>query len=208
MDNKRQQPKPFLISCPECDLLHRVDISPTGGTALCSRCGAVLHRQKENSAARAMAFAVTGVILFVIANAYPFLGFRMGDQIRHSNLSTGVVELYGQGMWVLATLVLATTIIVPALQLAGMVYVLLPFFLNLKLPKRMAIYRIIRHFQPWGMTEVFFLGILVSLVKLSKMATIIPGMALYAFMALMFVLVGMSAVTDPHLVWGGGGKQS
>jgi len=154
-----------------------------------------------------MALAVSGLILFVIANVYPFLGFRMSGQIRHSNLITGVVELYGQGMWMLATLVLATTILVPALQLAGMVYVLLPFYLDLKLPKRMAIFRIIKHFQPWGMTEVFFLGILVSLVKLSRMATIIPGTALYAFMALMLVLAGMSAVTDPHLIWAHGGKQ-
>jgi paraquat-inducible protein A len=202
MNDKLQKSKPFLISCHECDLLHKIGSPLSIGTAHCSRCGAVLHRHKKNSVDRAMALAVTGVILFVIANLYPFLGFRMSGQIRHSNLVTGIIELYSQGMWMLATLVLTTTILVPALQLAGMVYVLLPFFLNLTLPKRIAIYRMIKHFQPWGMTEVFSLGILVAIVKLSKMATIIPGTALYAFMALMFVLAGIPVVTDPFVIWG------
>lgn len=208
MNSKLQKQNPLLISCHECGLLHKIGFPLPAGTLRCSRCGAVLHRHKKNSVARAMALAVSGVVLFVIANLYPFLGFRMSGQIRHTNLATGVMELFGQGMWVLSTLVLATTILVPAFQLAGMVYVLLPFYLKLKLPKRLAIYRMINHLQPWGMTEVFFLGILVALVKLSKMATIIPGPALYAFMALMLVLAHISVVTDPLLIWTHGGENS
>jgi paraquat-inducible protein A len=51
------------------------------------------------------------------------------------------------------------------------------------------------------MMEVFMLGILVAIVKLSKMATIIPGTALYAFMILIFVLAASAASLDPHIVW-------
>ena len=45
------------------------------------------------------------------------------------------------------------------------------------------------------------LGILVSIVKLSKMAEILPGIAAYAFMALIFVLAASMVVLDPHQVW-------
>lgn len=192
---------PFLIACHECDLLHRIEALPPGGTARCSRCGAVLHRDKINSVARCFAFVSAGIILFVIANVYPFLGFRIGGQIRQSTLITGVMELFHQDLWILSALVLLTTILVPAFQLAGMLYVLLPFYFRLKLPKRMEIFRMVRHFQPWGMTEVFLLGILVALIKLSKMATILPGTALYAFTALMVVLAAMLASLEPHIVW-------
>jgi paraquat-inducible protein A len=51
------------------------------------------------------------------------------------------------------------------------------------------------------MMEVFMVGILVAVVKLSKMASIIPGMALYAFMILIFVLAASAASLDPHIVW-------
>jgi paraquat-inducible protein A len=102
--------------------------------------------------------------------------------------------------------VLITTILVPAFQLAGFFYVLLPYYFRLRLPKRMEIFRIVRHFQPWGMTEVFLLGILLALIKLSKMATILPGTALYAFMALMLVLAAILTVLDPHIIWTQRGK--
>ena len=55
--------------------------------------------------------------------------------------------------------------------------------------------------KPWGMMEVFMLGILVSVVKLVKMATIIPGVALFTFLALIFVQAAMTVTLDNHLIW-------
>jgi len=205
MENEPPHAAPFVIACHECDRLHRIGPLPPGAAARCCRCGAVLHRNKKNSVARTAAFAASGIILFVIANVYPFLGFRIGGQIQQTTLITGVLELFHQDLWLLSALVLLTTILVPGLQLAGMLYVLLPFYFRLNLPKRMEIFRMVRYFQPWGMTEVFFLGILVALIKLSKMATILPGTALYAFMALMVALAAVMAALDPHTVWTRGG---
>ena len=45
------------------------------------------------------------------------------------------------------------------------------------------------------------LGILVSVVKLSEMATIVPGASLFAFGALILVLAAAQAALDPDLVW-------
>lgn len=194
----------FLVACHECDLLHRIETPPSGGTARCRRCGALLHSHKKNSLEKTLALAISGIVLFVIANVYPFLGFQIGGQIRQSNLITGVMELFHQDLWILAVLVLVTTILVPALQLAGMLYVLLPFYFKWRFPKQLETFRVLRHFQPWGMTEVFLLGILVALIKLSKMATILPGTALYAFMALMLVLAAMLGVLEPHIIWSQG----
>jgi paraquat-inducible protein A len=208
MTSKQLHPAPFLMACHECDRLHRIDALPPGGTARCRRCGATLHQHKTNSVARSLAFVATGIVLFVIANVYPFLGFRIGGQIQQTTLITGVMELFRQDLWILSALVLLTTILVPAFQLAGLLYVLLPFYFRLNLPKRMEMFRLIRGFQPWGMTEVFFLGILVALIKLTKMAAIIAGTALYAFMGLMVVMAAILVVLDPHTVWDHGGRHS
>jgi paraquat-inducible protein A len=51
------------------------------------------------------------------------------------------------------------------------------------------------------MMEVFMIGILVSVVKLAGMAKIIPGISLYSFLALIFVLAAMSVSLDRHLIW-------
>jgi paraquat-inducible protein A len=50
------------------------------------------------------------------------------------------------------------------------------------------------------MVEVFMLGILVALVKLSHMAIILPGIALWAFGALTVLLAGILAF-DLRSLW-------
>lgn len=190
-----------LIACHECDLLQQSRALPMGGTARCARCGAVLYRRKRNSLDRVLALTIAGLILFIVANVYPFLTFRLEAQIQETNLITGIIELYHQGMWIVAGVVLLTSIVMPLLELTGMLYVLLPLKFNQRPWKLPFFFRTIRTFKPWGMMEVFMLGILVAFVKLSKMASIIPGMALYAFMILIFVLAASAASLDPHIVW-------
>ncbi len=190
-----------VIACHECDLLQQSQSLPTGGTARCVRCGAVLYRRKRNSLDRVLALTVAGLILFIIANVYPFLTFRLEAQIQKTNLITGVIELYRQGMWIVAGVVLLTTILMPLLELTGMLFVLVPLKMRRRPWKLALIFRTVRTFRPWGMMEVFMIGILVAVVKLVKMASIIPGMALYAFMGLIFVLAAAAAALDPHLVW-------
>jgi paraquat-inducible protein A len=45
------------------------------------------------------------------------------------------------------------------------------------------------------------LGILVSIVKLGKMATIVPGVSVFSFAALIFALAAAVVSLDPHDVW-------
>jgi paraquat-inducible protein A len=190
-----------LIACHECDLLHKRQTLPWGGTARCVRCGAKLYSRERNSLDRVLALTLTGLILFIIANVFPFLTFRLEAQIQQTNLITGIIGLYDQGMWIVAGVVLLTSIVVPLIELTGMLYVLLPLKFNQQPWKLSLIFRLIQKFKPWGMLEVFMVGILVAVVKLSKMASIIPGLALYAFMVLIFVLAASAAALDAHIVW-------
>jgi paraquat-inducible protein A len=142
------------------------------------------------------------LILFVVANSFPFLALKSGSLVRETTLITGVVELYKQDMRSVAVLVFLTTIMFPLVQLAGMLYLLLPLKVKL-LPwwKPALVFRFIRTLQPWGMMEVFMIGILVSMVKLAKMAKVIPGIAIYSFAVLIIALAAAAASLDPHLVW-------
>jgi paraquat-inducible protein A len=190
-----------ITACHECDLLQRLPSLPPGGTARCPRCGALLHRRRVDSLQRALALTLAGMMLFLVANSFPFLGFRLQAQVQETILVTGIYKLYSQGLAGLATLVLLTTVLFPAAQLAGLLYILVPLKLHRSPPGMAGVYRVVRALQPWSMMEVFMLGILVALVKLAKMATILPGISLFAFMALIFALAGVSAVLDPEGVW-------
>ena len=193
--------KHALIACHECDLLHRIEHPPHGGVAKCRRCGAVLYRDKPDSLDRTLALTIAGLILFVVANVFPFLAFKLQGQVTETTLSTGIKELYAEGMVLLALLVLLTCIVVPLIQLVGMLYVLLPIKFN-RIPWKLPlVFRYLEGLQPWSMMEVFMLGILVSLVKLGKMATIVPGLALWSFGLLIIVLAAATFTLDTKVIW-------
>ena len=190
-----------LIACHECDLLHQRQPLPRGGTARCIRCGAKLYSRKHNSLDRVLALTIAGLVLFFVANAYPLLTFRLEAQVQEATLIAGVMALYDQDMWIIAAVVFVTSIFVPLLQLTGMLYVILPLKLNRRPWGLPFFFRAVLNFKPWGMMEVFMVGILVSLVKLAGMAKIIPGISVYAFLALIFVLAAMTVSLDSHLIW-------
>jgi paraquat-inducible protein A len=190
-----------LIACHECDLLHQVQPLPDGGAARCVRCDALLYYQKKDSLDRTLSLTIAGLVLFIVANTFPFLAMKSGGLVRETTLITGVKGLYLQGMEALALLVFLTTILVPLVQIAGMLYVLVPLKVS-RVPRNLAlVFRFIRSLQPWAMMEVFMIGILVSMVKLGKMAKIVPGLALFSFVVMIFVLAGSAASLDPRIVW-------
>jgi paraquat-inducible protein A len=190
-----------LIACHECDLLQRLPVRQGSYVAKCSRCNALLHRGVENSIDRTLALTLAGVVLFVVANSFPFLAFKMQAQETQTTLMTGVLDLYNQGKWEISILVLLTTIVVPLLQLLILLYVFLPLKFN-RVPWNMAaVFRIAQDLSPWSMMEVFLIGILVAIVKLVGMAQIIPGLALWSFALLIVTLAAAAANLDSQVVW-------
>ena len=193
--------KASIIACHECDLLHCVRELPKGGVARCMRCGAVLYRRRENSLDTVLALTLAGLLLFFIANAFPFLTMRLDANIQETTLLTGVIRLFDQGMPWLALLVVVTSVAAPLFKLVLLLYVVLPLRLGWAPPGAGRALRYVIALQPWAMMEVFLLGILVAMVKLASMADILVGPALYAFAFLILVLAGITSSLDPHEIW-------
>jgi len=140
-------------------------------------------------------------VLYIVAVSYPFLGMKMGAIEQHTSLLSGVEQLFAQGIIPLATLVLLTCVVLPLLQLLGLLYVFIPLKLNIRVKFSIPVFRLLGQIKPWSMMEIYMLGILVSIVKLGKMATIVPGLAVLAFALLIFVLAFAFSAVDHHMVW-------
>jgi len=190
-----------FMACHDCDLLQKIPPVAEGAAAHCRRCGALLLENKPKSFQRPLALLFAGLILFVMFNAFPFLTFKKEGLEHRTHVATGIRQLADQGMEELAALVALNLIIIPGLHLVASVYVLVPARLNRKVPGMFRVFRYMRLLQPWHMVEIFMLGVLVSMVKLAKMAQIIPGVAVYSLTAFIFVMAAASAAIDPHEVW-------
>jgi paraquat-inducible protein A len=190
-----------LCACHECDLLQRkVPLAP-GQSARCRRCGAQLYHAPRDTLDRTLAFSLAAFILFAVANMYPILGLSIQGKHTETTLIGAVLELQKQGMGMMAGLVLFTTFVVPAMELSGLLFVLLPLKLNKKIRGQAAAFRLIQALRPWGMIEVLMLGILVALVKLAHMATVQPGWSLWLFGAFIFVMAATAASLDSEEIW-------
>ncbi|SMD10276.1 paraquat-inducible protein A [Desulfocicer vacuolatum DSM 3385] len=193
--------KKIIIACHECDLLHRIESLPEGSTALCRRCHAVLLSHKKDSLNRSLALNITALILFFISNAYPLIEIKTEGICRATTLMGGVRNLYDQGFWEIALLVLFTAILFPGFEILSRLYLLLPLKFYKKPWHMSLIIKFIQKIKPWGMMDVFMLGILVSVIKLVKMVSVIPGPSLYSFFALIFVVTGAASAMDFHSIW-------
>ncbi len=189
------------MACHDCDLLQTIPVLPPGSEGLCRRCGAMLISNKTKSLQRPVALLLAAVILFILFNVFPFLTFKKGGLEHQTHVVTGIRQLADQGMGALAVLVALNLLIVPGLHLLAALYVLVPVSLNRQVPGMFRVFRYLRILQPWHMVEIFMLGVLVSMVKLAKMAQIVPGVAVFSLTAFIFVMAAATAAVDPHGIW-------
>lgn len=192
---------PSIVACHDCGLMQTLPEMLNGSKAVCGRCSAVLFQKTPDTTQRTLALAVTGLILFVLANIFPFLSMEVEGRIQETTLLTGIIWLFKNGMPGVSVLVCFTSILVPLFQLTALIYLLLPVQFGRLAPKTCVMLRVFRHVLPWSMMEVFLMGILVSMIKLTKMATITPGVAIWAYSALIVVLISAIAGFSLDDLW-------
>jgi paraquat-inducible protein A len=190
-----------VTACGDCDLLQRLGEVPAGATARCARCGGVLRRSRPHGIERTLALAAAAAVLFVVAQSFPFLSFDMKGRVTQTTLLSGVFDLYDQGLVPIALLVGVTSVLAPLLQITLLLWVLVPIQLGRKPWQLAPSFRLLRHVETWSMMEVFLIGILVAVSKLADMATVVPGLAIWAFGLLILVLAGALSSFDPEAVW-------
>lgn len=191
---------PEAIVCEGCDAVYHRTPLHEREISRCPRCGTELDRHPGAQQARILPFTVAALIMFFIANLFPIVEIELRGLRSQTTLTGAVIALAGEGMSLVALLVLATTLLFPLLQLLILVWLLVPLRHHRRVAGFAWLVRAMQSLRPWGMVEVFLLGVLVALVKLSSMATVLPGPALYAFMALTVLLTAVLAF-DPRGFW-------
>ncbi len=190
-----------LIACDECDLLQRPIVLPAGGWALCRRCDGPLYQYSPGSLDRALALSLAAVVMLLIGITFPIMQLEVQGNITSSSIYLSVQQLWNYDMPALAVLMATTTIILPALQLTLTLSVLLLLRLRRAKAWLPTLLRILTLVRPWSMAEIFFMGVLVALVKLSHMADIVTGAALWALGGMIVLLVAASAAFNLHDLW-------
>ena len=189
------------IACRDCDLLQHIPPLPPGGKARCARCGETLINQRADPFRLPLALTIAASIAFLIANTMPLMGLSAVGREASTTIFGGALEMWEQGSQITALAIAFCAVIAPGGHLLFLLIVLLAMR---RPPAPRWVGEMLRSahmMEPWSMTEVMMLGILVALFKIAQLATVLPGIGMYAAGAFIFLLAGVLVTFDPHEVW-------
>jgi len=161
----------------------------------------VLHGARGAHIDTAIALAISALVLFLLGNTYPLVEFHINGATRETSLLGAALGLYHAGHSALGLLVLLTTIAAPLAQILGLLYLLIPLRKNRRARRQSTVFRLIVQIRPWTFIEVFMLGAVVALVRLSAFAKVVPGIALACCGLLMMCLAALTSLTSPEQFW-------
>ena len=193
---------PVMTACPQCDLLQREPEYAAACVVRCSRCGAVLYRAIPGALDTTLALTLAAAALFGIANVSPVLALELQGQVLSATLIGIARALHDAGMTAVGALVLLTLVVMPALQIAVRLYLLLPLRVGRIPPGFAAAARLLDAMRRWSMVEVFVLAAVVCMHRLAQIGRLEVEPGFWAVGAVMLLFAVMDSLFEARDLWG------
>ncbi len=187
--------------CPGCDLLLEQIKRSTDNIILCPRCRRRLHKPHPNSIARSLALSSTGLLLYLPANFSPLLTFNILGIDSSSSLFTSTLSMFSQNQHLVGVIVVLTGFIFPLLTLSLLFFVSAGLLLNRQADWMASCMRWYQHLTEWAMTDVYLIGIFITIIKMSHMAKIHFDVGFFCFIGLVIITVAAQTSVDKPLFW-------
>jgi paraquat-inducible protein A len=126
----------------------------------------------ESARQNALALALTGLVVLVMANIFPIMTFNVAGAHQSNHIFTGVAGLLAQDYAPLAVLVFFCAMLAPAVNLLLAVYVLTARCLGRIWPGDFLMWRVMEFIAPWNLVPVFLVACMVAVVRLKLLGTV------------------------------------
>ena len=150
---------------------------------------------------RPLALTITALILLIVANVFALMGLSAAGRQASTTILGGAYQMWVAGQEVTAVIVAFCAVIAPA----GYILFLLTVLAAARRPPAPQwvgeMLRWTDFMRPWSMHEVMLLGILVALTKIAELATVEPGVGMYAVGALVMLFPAIMVSFDRGEVW-------
>ncbi len=202
MTDKRYVSFDDLTACPGCDWLHYKHSLDVGMRARCMRCGDVLYTRKPYSIDRTLAASLAGIVMLALSLYLPFLTLSRGGINSSISLLDAIAALWVADMGWLGLLALGLIVLLPLARLLLLSWVLwrLRFRLGVNEFMRRAL-RWAERLEPWAMADIFMVGVVVSLVKISSLASLDVGPAFWSLLGLIAASTLSNIVMCQETLW-------
>jgi len=152
---------------------------------------------------RALAFVLSGVILYPFANLLPVMTMTIPGDTAALTVWGGVLELYHVGLWPAAVIVFLASMCIPFLKLLALAWLLWMDGKPHHQRGRAKIYRVIETIGTWSMVDIFLLSVLVAVGQLGTLASVTAEQGALFFAAVLVFTLFAASSYDIRMIWRG-----
>ena len=188
-------------ACHFCDTVHQVQLIKIGEKATCHTCGQPLYYNRPKSVERAVSFALSGMMLFIVYLSFPYIELNAQGNAIIMSIMEALIQMWNTGGTFVAISVALFAIILPLTQLILILYICTPLLVGKTLPLVVKTTKVLQTIQPWIMIEVFFFATIVSLIKLIKLADVELLSGFWSLVGVMLCIAGALSGIDRLELW-------
>ena len=189
-----------LIICPRCGALHIKRRLAPEEVACCSVCDERLMRSCVGVEYKVVAFSFTALIFFVIANLFPIVSIDIGGLDSSMRLYEAIYRLFQEGFVVIAFFSFLVLELYPALLMIALLLFGVSMIVGAKEASR-SILQAIGTLEGWSMVDIFFVSILVAMVKVYEYASIEFGIAFWSMALFVAIEIYLVRFIGTQTLW-------
>lgn len=205
----KQKPTSYTrAACPHCDLL--VDIPPLSlrQSAYCPRCGSALIHSNLWQACKTLPMVLTAFVLLICSLYFPFLSLEAPGSAVETSIYGTIIRVSAFDEPILSIVSFSLVIVYPFSLLVAILTILLSTRPGSPVhPSAKWMLRWVSTGSHWAMADVFIIGVMVSLTKITSIADVQYGAGFYFYACFAIVFTLILKKTDYGCLWHGTAMQ-
>lgn len=191
----------ILTACPDCDLIvERVPLEDQQ-QAHCPRCNNLLYQGRSDHVTKTLIVSATGLLMVFPAYFLPVMDMGALGITNTTSIIESVAPMMTTSFWIAGVSLLLFAIIFPILILGLSFWISFHLRLNLYPHYLPTLQKLFQRLVRWMMSEVYVLGIIVSLVKLLDDFSVTIEAGAISFTLMMFCTVLVTTTVSRNYFW-------
>ena len=194
-----ENPKELVI-CPVCQTLHKRLPLKEGEEAHCVNCDTYLYSSLGGIEYKLLSYSFAGLLFFAIALLFPIVHISFGPMQSEANLIEAIVSLFNAGYVIVAIFSFAVLVLYPFFVLFFSFLFALFVLTNAKRATKRVLIALSLIYR-WSMLDIFFVSILVAMVKIFEYAAIEFRVAFFAMLFVVLFEIYLSHFVKIENLW-------
>ena len=189
-----------IVVCKKCNTPHKKRRLLKNEIARCRVCGNVLYRSFSGLKYILFSYSFSAFIFFVLANLYPIIHLDIAGYKGEFKILETIFYLYNHGYVFLSLFTLFTIVLFPlALIILTFIFSFFVIINFKKLAKKILIF--ITLLKEFVYIDIFFVAILVALVKVFEYGEIMINIGMISYVIVLLIFVYLYRYIDIYYYW-------